>query len=301
MFTGVGFVFVKDGGIVGVDIDHCLDPATGEPNETAADILAMIPPTYIEVSPSGTGLHIFLKGAMPEGGCKNTKTAVEMYAHSRYFTMTGKSYQGSVDTIAEDNGVLKKIHDKYIRVQRKQATKKRSKQVGAPLSDEELLEKARQSGAGENLALRWDGKWQELFQSQSEADLSLCCKLAFWSGKNREQMDRLFRQSALMRPKWDERHKADGATYGEETLCKAAEATENVYSPGSDDPVFQFDGRYFRAKDDKIYPITNFIIKPVEMLVGEDETQLTADLVTTGGETFRQIFMTSDFSKKAKR
>ena len=35
----------------GIDIDNCL--VDGQPNETAADILAHIPPTYIEVSPSG--------------------------------------------------------------------------------------------------------------------------------------------------------------------------------------------------------------------------------------------------------
>lgn len=81
------------------------------------------------------------------------------------------------------------------------------------------------------------GKWKEAYQSQSEAGLALCCKLAFWSGKNTEQMDRLFRQS-LFREKWDDKHHADGATYGEETLAKAIEATETVYSPNGDNPVF---------------------------------------------------------------
>ena len=298
LYTGVGFVFVKEGGIVGVDIDHCLDPATGEPNQTAADILSMLPPTYIEVSPSGTGLHIFLKGKMPDGGCKNAKTGVEMYAHSRYFTMTGRRYKDSADAVAEDGGALRKIHAAFIRPARKQGKKKRT--AAAPISDEELLEKAHLSGAGENFALLWDGKWQDLFGSQSEADMSLCCKLAFWSGKNREQMDRLFRQSALMRPKWDERHHADGATYGEETLNKAIDATENIYSPDTDSPVFQFDGRYFRAKGDKIYPLTNFIVAPVEMLLSEDETQLTADLITVSGETYRQTFLTGDFANPQK-
>ena len=103
-YTGVGFVFAKGDGIVGVDIDHCLDPETGEPNQIATDILAMLPPTYVEVSPSGTGLHISLKGEMPEGGCRNTRTGVEMYAHSRFFTMTGRRYANSVDAVAEDNG-----------------------------------------------------------------------------------------------------------------------------------------------------------------------------------------------------
>ena len=53
-------------------------------------------------------------------------------------------------------------------------------------------------------------------------------------------MDRLFRQSGLYRKKWDEKHHADGSTYGEETLNKAIESTENVYSPKEDNPIYEY-------------------------------------------------------------
>lgn len=89
-FSGVGFVFTLESGIIGIDIDHCLE--AGSPNNVAADILAHLPPTYIEVSPSGTGLHIFLRGALPGGGNRNSRYGVEMYAASRYFTVTGQKY-----------------------------------------------------------------------------------------------------------------------------------------------------------------------------------------------------------------
>ncbi len=55
LFTGIGFVFTEGCGIVGIDIDHCLE--NGKPNDIAADILSKIPPTYVEISPSGNGLH----------------------------------------------------------------------------------------------------------------------------------------------------------------------------------------------------------------------------------------------------
>lgn len=113
-------------------------------------------------------------------------------------------------------------------------------------------------------------------------------------------MERIFRSSGLYRQKWDEKHHADGATYGEETLDKAIESTENVYSPGGDSPVFEFQGRYWRSKGEATYPITNFVFRPVEMIVSEDETQLTADLVTVRGETYRLTFMTTDFSNQQK-
>lgn len=67
---------------------------------------------------------------------------------------------------------------------------------------------------------------------ESAADLALCNHLAFWTGKNRLQMDRLFRQSQLMRPKWDE--KRGRQTYGEMTIDKACEGTSKVYEPSED-------------------------------------------------------------------
>ena len=294
MYNGLGFVFTKQAGIVGVDIDHCI--VDGALNETAAAILEKLPPTYIEISPSGTGLHIFLRGAMPGSGSKNSKSGVEMYAHSRYFTMTGNRYNDCPLDIAEDGGALAWIHEQYIAAPKKERKPRKKKQAGEPLTDDEILEKARGSTNGAAFAALWEGRWQEDFASQSEADLALCCKLAFWTGRNREQMDRLFRQSGLIRPKWDERHHASGATYGEETLERALDTVEEGYGAKSDAPVFAYEGRYFRAKGDNIYPLTNFIVQPIEMLISDDDTQMTADLVTVKGEVFRQTFMTTDFS-----
>jgi len=228
-YTGLGFVFTNEGGIVGVDIDHCIDPATGALNETAAAILEKLPPTYMEISPSGTGLHIFLRGEMPAGGSRNAKSGVEMYSHARYFTMTGKRYGDCPLDIAEDGGALAWIHERFITAPKKEKKKQAKKRGGEPLTDDALLEKARASKGGDEFIALWEGRWQGEHGSQSEADLALYCKLAFWSGKNREQMDRLFRQSGLMREKWDNRHHASGATYGEETLTRALDTVEEGY------------------------------------------------------------------------
>ena len=57
------------------------------------------------------------------------------------------------------------------------------------------------------------------YPSQSEADLALCNLLAYWTGSDRERVDRLFRQSGLWRPKWDERRGEQ--TYGEQTIATA--------------------------------------------------------------------------------
>lgn len=299
LFSGIGFVFTSGCGIIGIDIDHCLE--NGQPNEVAADILAHLPPTYIEVSPSGTGLHIFLKGTLPPGG--NRKAGVEMYSSGRYFTVTGQKYQGSVDFIGADpGGILDYIHQKYIVSERK-SKKQSTYQAGAALTDEDLLRLAQSSKDGEDFSALWNGQWQGKHKSQSEADFALCRKLAFWSGRNVTQIDRLFRRSGLYRDKWDIRHSADGATYGEQTIGNACGVTDSVYSPPAQKKqpdVFVQGGCYYRQKGDKYYQITNFTVDPIEMIIAEEEAQLTCDFVTESGERFPQALLSSDFSTLAR-
>jgi len=300
-YTGLGFMFTTEAGIVGVDIDHCI--IDGALNDTAAAIVARVPATYMEISPSGTGLHIFLRGEMPGNGSKNSKSGVEMYAHSRYFTMTGTCYGDCPVVVAADDGALAWIHETYIAPPKKEPAKpapRKKRQAGEPLTDDEILEKAQSAKNGAAFAALWGGRWESEFASQSEADLALCCKLAFWTGRNHVQMDRMFRASGLMREKWDARHHASGASYGEETLTRALDTVEEGYGAKSDAPVFAAEGRYFRAKGDNTCPLTNFTLRPIEMLVSEDETQMTADLVTVKGEVFQRTFVTTDFSNLQK-
>ena len=298
LFTGVGFVFTEAGGIVGVDIDHCRNE-DGTFTEAAQAILDKYP-SYTEISPSGAGLHIFYRGVMPGKGNKNSATGVEMYASARYFTMTGNRLEGTPEAIADGAQALPWIHENYIA--RKQARKRKTKKTArrVVLTDEQVLEKARAAQNAEDFTALWEGRWQEKFASQSEADLALCCALAFWTGRDREQMDRLFRQSALFREKWDKVHHADGATYGEETLEQAIALTENVYSPGGELGVFEANGRYMRERGENVYPLTNFVVHPLEMLVAEEEAQMTCDAATMYGETFRLTFMTADFASAQK-
>lgn len=290
-YSGIGFVFTKDDGIIGVDIDHCIED--GKLNDVAKGIVTKFP-SYTEISPSGMGLHIFFLGEMPGRGNKNSTHGVEMYAHSRYFTMTGKRLEGTPDTIVGGAEALPWIHENYIAKKKSSKNKRNAKRIIA-LTDEMALEKAAEAKNGDDFKTLWNGEWKDKFGSQSEADLALCCSLAFWTGKNKEQMDRLFRASKLFREKWDTVHHASGATYGEETLTQAMDRTEQTYSPGGEMGIFESRGRYFREKGDNVYPLTNFIVKPIEMLIADEETQMTCDLVTVHGETFRQIFMTSDF------
>lgn len=90
--VGVGLGYMLGDGIGCIDLDHCLTGNT--PNQAAAALLERYPNNYIEVSPSGDGLHIF--GLRPEQpGTKRTidGLSVETYSFGRYITITGNIYQ----------------------------------------------------------------------------------------------------------------------------------------------------------------------------------------------------------------
>src|SRR6266581_4526711 len=91
-FSGIGFVFTRDSGLVGIDLDKCRDPETGETEAWAKAILLELN-SYTELSQSGRGWHAIVKGALPDAG--NRKGRVEMYDQERYFVMTGKRASNS--------------------------------------------------------------------------------------------------------------------------------------------------------------------------------------------------------------
>lgn len=89
---GLGFVFTKDDPFVGIDLDHCRDAKTGNILPWAMEIVERMN-SFTEMSPSGEGLHIFVKGKLPDNGI-NTKE-VEIYDTKRYFTVTGHAYDAN--------------------------------------------------------------------------------------------------------------------------------------------------------------------------------------------------------------
>lgn len=89
--AGVGLGFVLGAGFACVDIDHCL--SGGVPDARAERLLAANPGAYVEVSPSGDGLHIW--GTAPEAPGRRSDE-FEFYSVGRYMTVTGKVFRGGV-------------------------------------------------------------------------------------------------------------------------------------------------------------------------------------------------------------
>jgi len=85
-YAGIGFVFCSGDTYSGIDLDKCRDPETGELEEWAAELVASLG-GYAEASPSGTGVHIIVRGKAPN----KKRGRVEAYAIERFFTMTGQA------------------------------------------------------------------------------------------------------------------------------------------------------------------------------------------------------------------
>ena len=123
---------------VGIDVDNCRDQRTGALNEIAQNIVQMLQ-SYTEISPSGTGIHIFCRGTLPPGARR--KGTVEMYNQGRYFTVTMNHLPGTPVTTEARTAELAVIHAKYIAPAEKQIVQQNLSLQTVTLSDSELLQK----------------------------------------------------------------------------------------------------------------------------------------------------------------
>ncbi len=111
--SGVGFCLGTDTGIVGIDLDDCRNPETGELTDLAAAIVTRFN-SYSEVSPSQTGVKIFIKGSLPKGRKQNDTLGLEVYESGRYFTVTGHRLLDVSASIETRQQELESFHANYI-------------------------------------------------------------------------------------------------------------------------------------------------------------------------------------------
>ena len=248
-FDGLGFMLGN--GIFGVDLDNHPDQNGSKPmsdsdfSNLANEFIKTLN-SYSERSQSGDGVHILCKGKLPSGARRKEGTGVEMYDDKRYFAMTGNVINDKPIEFRENE--IKTLWEKYLKTEVPVRTRTQFFEDGSVrfgnfydrdmlessfqtmISDNDLIERIKSSkNAQDFMSLYFDGDLNGNKGDHSAADLSLCTILAFWTNKNRDQMDRIFRTSALMRPKWD--RKLGESTYGAATIDKAINTTIDTYTP----------------------------------------------------------------------
>lgn len=224
---GLAFYFAN--GYVGLDIDNInndlQDYLAGAPETLVSKFKKFTSDTYMEVSQSGKGIHAIFKGKIP--GKRRRKANYEMYESGRFFALTGNTI-GPNKIQSLNQTEMKKLYeflfgkDKIVNISSFQD------QPINDLSVSEIINRMLTSAKGQRDKLFMQGGWERLYTSHSEADLAFANDLAFWTGKNFQKMDTIFRNSSLMRDKWDEKRGA--TTYGIATLNKAINDTVNTFN-----------------------------------------------------------------------
>jgi hypothetical protein len=226
--SGIGFVFTKDDPLCGIDLDHCRDPETGKIEKWAKEIIKDFQ-SYTEISPSSTGVHIIVRRQLPEGGRK--KENVEIYDRLRFFCVTGQHLEGTPQDIRPAQNAINGLLSSHFKKEGEPQTKPPYSLPQVSESDAELIRKAIQSKNGHKFNLLFQGQWENAGNpSQSEGDMAFCNLLAFWTGRDATKIDSIFRQSRLMRLKWDKKHYGDGRTYGQATIERAISSCRETYT-----------------------------------------------------------------------
>ena len=214
--------------LIGVDMDKAFNP-NGSIKDEYLEWIAKFN-TYFELSPGegiNGGVRGFCFGHFPSFGGKHQGN-IEIYQNGKWMTITGQKLADSPATINTSHETIEAFRAQYFK------TFNEMDGSNLPVSnkiftDEELTDILK------NNTKAWvkDDFCQLFFKGQttsnhSSDDLSLCNLMRYYT-QNIEQIDRIFRQSALMRDKWDEVHFGNGDTYGEGTIKRALNTRAWVY------------------------------------------------------------------------
>jgi putative DNA primase/helicase len=202
------FFAVNGNGLCGVDFDKCLvDGRIADPQ--IARWVALLD-AYLEISPSGRGLRLFLFGTLPEQDRRIGH--VEVYSDKRFLSITGNVPEwASRRTIEHRQEQVLQFHREAFaeRIAKRDRAAQyayscASRSASAPVRDDErLLALARGFKNGALFRALYDeGAWQARFASRSEATRCLISRLLFLTHNNEPGADRLFRASKMMNEKW---------------------------------------------------------------------------------------------------
>jgi predicted P-loop ATPase len=222
-----GIVLLPDKQLICIDIDHCLKDGKIDhtQKETIADLI-LEADSYTEISNSGEGLHIFIEITEALDLVKKKHEPFEVYTDKRYIAVTENCYgePKEVRTMTPDEvlSLLKIIGYPWDYIA---PSKEPIKPSELSLDDETILAKMFKSKLGKKAKALYEGDISEYKNDASKADNGLCSLLAFWTGKNAEQMKRIFLASPL-----GQREKTQGrADYVDMTITYAVTHCTKVY------------------------------------------------------------------------
>lgn len=228
-FEGLSFCLTADLGITGVDYDDTIREDGEFDTAKLEEIKAL--GSYVEISPSYQGLRAFCYARLPnDKGRHSTKYNIELYSSSKFLSVTGYHVEGMPLTLNEAQGPIDVLYQKYFPLQTASSDDNILPKTQIILSDNEIIQFLEKEPYAEQFKnLYYNGDISKCNNDSSAADWALCGMFTFYT-QEPQQIDRLFRESALIRPKWDENH--GNGTYGEITVNKCLMSRKSVYMGG---------------------------------------------------------------------
>jgi putative DNA primase/helicase len=298
-FSGLGFVLTAADPWTCVDLDHILNKVTGIIEPWAWEITKRLN-SYTEISPSGEGVHIWVRGKVVD--TKRKRGNVEIFFAGFYLTMTGYHLQATPTTIedrqteleaffaeafteppasipslipASDSGngggAAEVIHDADL-------LPPETEIPAGLLSDAEIIKIASRAANGSKFQRLFRGEWQGDYPSQSEADFALVSILIFYT-QDFDQVVRIFCMSGLYRLKWDRKD------YQTRTIDKALSQAKEFYKGKA--PVTSAKADKITTKDDltSVHGLSELLKIPIQSIVRiSGEPVKTVFKIQGGGE-----------------
>lgn len=168
-FEGVGFVLAHGDGIVAIDLDNCVNPDTRKIEKWAQDIILKVN-SYTEISPSGTGLHIFAKGSIDTDGRRHGN--IEIYSAKRYVTVTGKQWAEFPEELGDATSQIAAILKTFPKRETPDSQKVGTFDLNAQMPAEKF---AALLGNNSQFKKTWEHSRKDLADSSNSSyDLALC-------------------------------------------------------------------------------------------------------------------------------
>ena len=258
-YNGLGFCLTEDDPFVVLDLDECIDEqSTIAP--WAQQFIKQFPGSYWEYSPTD-GLHGFISvDKKPNDNYRShiiDGHKVELLLSRCYCTVTGRRVPSTPNIVADCSEAFHALYTAFpsqAKVQSERDARETRQNVPPDLENEALLTMARAStkiaqsdeahrqrnegcscGApigthtsGELFTDRYKGDNRHNAGNASAGDYNFLKTLAWWTYKNADWMDDIFRKSPRFREKWDEQRYADGRSYGEGIIDAAIATCQGV-------------------------------------------------------------------------
>lgn len=235
-FDGIGVVITPP--LVGIDLDHVIDE-NGVTSNLVEEFLRQVD-TYAEVSPSGTGIHLLglAPGLAERCGAyrkKNSSLGLEVYFEKRYFRFSGDAV--APVEIQDISDAVQRILDTYLKDDT-MSTEGGECAAVSPDQDQRTEEEVAMDAATVMSRMKRGADWEtvsrllageDIKSNTSDDDMSLLNRLAFYSQRDAQVMDHIYRNSRRYRDKWDESR--GKSTWGEQQIEKAIRDCRVTWSP----------------------------------------------------------------------